>query len=52
MNEIVLVLVFDVYTASKLQRTIVHTVRYFLSPELILNNQYEEYIFFLREREK
>ena len=26
---------------------IVHTVRYFLSPELILH-QYEEYIFFTR----
>ena len=30
---------------------IVHTVRYILSPELILNNQYEEYTF-LREHKK
>ena len=30
-------LLFDVYTSSKFQRSIVRSLRYFLTPELILN---------------
>ena len=29
--------IFDVYTSSKFQRSIVRSLRYFLSPELILD---------------
>ena len=36
---------FDVCMSSKFYHTIIHSVRYFLTPELILINQYEEYTF-------
>ena len=43
--EVIQYLMFDVCMSSKFQHTIIHSVRYFLTPELILINQYEEYTF-------